>query len=416
MNKFWTIFTHTFWTRFKSKSFLITTAISLLIIFGISNVDKIINMFAGDEKEVIVIDETDAIFELAEPGLIEGTDNVVFKQVDTNIEEEKAAVEAGESDGLLHLEDDGNFFPTVYFYTEKGSATATETVIEQQLNQIKTMLATEEAGIDEAVLNKIYEPIAFEKIALAEGAKTEEELGQARGIVYVMLFVLYMAVIIYGQMIASDVALEKSSRVMEILISSAPPITHMFAKILGIAALGLSQMVIIFLFGFSVVKQKMADIPDELFEGFGLGDQSISLYIYAIVFFVLGYLLYATIAAMLGSIVSRVEDVQQLIFPMIFLIIIAFMIAMVGLNMPEAKFITITSFIPFFTPMIMFLRVGMLEVPIWEVSLGIGILIITIGVFAWFGGRIYRGGVLLYGPSRSLKDFKQVLQMTKKEK
>src|SRR5699024_4821855 len=138
--------------------------------------------------------------------------------------------------------------------------------------------------------------------------------------------------------------------------------------------------------------------------------------IYAIVFFVLGYLLYATIAAMLGSIVSRVEDVQQLVFPMMILIIIAFMIAMVGLGMPEAKFITITSFIPFFTLMIMFLRVGMLDVPIWEVALGISILVATIGVFAWFGARIYRGGVLLYGPSRSLKDFKQVLQMTKKEK
>src|SRR5699024_12166743 len=108
MNKFWTIFTHTFWTRFKSKSFLITTAISLLIIFGISNVDKIINIFAGDEKGVIVIDETDAIFELAESGLIEGTDNVVFKQVDTNVEDEKAAVEAGEIDDLLLLADEGD--------------------------------------------------------------------------------------------------------------------------------------------------------------------------------------------------------------------------------------------------------------------------------------------------------------------
>src|SRR5699024_12293086 len=88
---------------------------------------------------------------------------------------------------------------------------------------------------------------------------------------------------------------------------------------------------------------------------------SCSIYIYAFVFFLLWYFLYATISAMLGSLVSRVEDVQQLVLPIVFLVMIAFFIAMFGLGMPEAKFITITSFIPFFAPMIMFLRVGMLE-------------------------------------------------------
>src|SRR5699024_11627736 len=114
-------------------------------------------------------------------------------------------------------------------------------------------------------------------------------------------------------------------------------------------------MIIIVVFGFTLLRNKFEVIPDEVMTEFGFGDLSFSLYIYALVFFILGYLLYATIAAMLGSLVSRVEDVQQLIFPLIMLIIIAFMIAMFGLSMSEAKFITITSFIPFFAPMIMFL-------------------------------------------------------------
>lgn len=416
MNKFWTIFAHTFWTRFKSRSFLITTAITLLVIFGVSNIDKIIHLFTGDEKRIIVIDETDTIFTAVQPTLEENLENVIFIQSEQSLDIEKTNVENGQIEAVLHIEQAEAGFPPVYYYTDKGSISSTEMVIEQQMNQLKTMMATEEAGIDADLLTSIYEPIVFEKVALAEGAKTEEELGQARGIVYVMLFVLYIAVIIYGQMIATDVALEKSSRVMEILISSAPPITHMFAKILGIALLGLTQMSIFLLFGFIMIGSKIENIPAEVSEGFGLGDQSIGIYIYAMVFFILGYLLYATISAMLGSIVSRVEDVQQLIYPMVILIIIAFLISMVGLGMPDAKFITITSFIPFFTPMIMFLRVGMLDVPTWEISLSIGILILTIIVFAWFGARIYRGGVLLYGPSRSLKDIKLVLQMTRKEK
>ncbi|HLR65305.1 MAG TPA: ABC transporter permease [Pseudogracilibacillus sp.] len=415
MNKFFLVMWHTFWTRFKSKAFIISTAITLLVIFSLTNIDKIIEAFTGDEKEMIVLDDTDSTYEMVEASL-KDIDHVSFELFEKPLDEGKRLVEEGEYDGFLHFVKEDDRFPNVYFYTEKGGISTVEMTIEQVLQQFKTMAATEEAGVNEEQLALINEPLQFEKIALSEGAKSEEEMNQARGIVYVMLFVLYMAIIIYGQMIASDVAVEKSSRVMEILISSAPPTTHMFAKIIGIALLGLSQMIIIVVFGFTLLRNKFEVIPDEVMTEFGFGDLSFSLYIYALVFFILGYLLYATIAAMLGSLVSRVEDVQQLIFPLIMLIIIAFMIAMVGLSMPEAKFITITSFIPFFAPMIMFLRVGMINVPIWEVALSISILILTIIILGWLAARVYRGGVLLYGPSRSLKDFKQALQLSKKEK
>src|SRR5699024_3090927 len=115
------------------------------------------------------------------------------------------------------------------------------------------------------------------------------------------------------------------------------------------------------------------------------------------------------------SLVSRVEDVQQLVLPIVFLVMIALFIAMLGLGMPEAKFITITSFIPFFAPMIMFLRVGMLEVPVWQISLSIGILIGTICLIAVIGARIYHDVVLMYGQTKSLKDLKCSYQMSKKE-
>src|SRR5699024_8755583 len=291
-----------------------------------------------------------------------------------------------------------------------------EYTLEQQLQQVKTTIAAEQAGFDEATLESIYEQVTFEKIALDEETKTDEELSQARGIVYVMLFVLYMAVIIYGQMIAMDVATEKSSRVMEILISSASPVTHMFAKIIGIALLGLTQIILFFVVGYSTISAKVNEFSGEFFEVFGFTQGSFSIYVYATLFFILGYFLYATIAAMLGSLVSRVEDVQQLLMPMVLLIMVAFFIAIFGLGAPEAKFITVTSFIPFFTPMIMFLRVGMLDVPIWEIVVSVGLLIGTIILLAILGARIYRGGVLMYGPSRSLKDFRKALMLTKKEK
>ena len=100
---------------------------------------------------------------------------------------------------------------------------------------------------------------------------------------------------------------------------------------------------------------------------------------------------------------------------MTLLVVAGFMIAMFGLNQPDTTFITITSYIPFFTPMLMFMRVGMLTLPVWEPILGIVILLITIVILAIFGAKVYKGGVLMYGKSNSFKDIKKALQLTKKD-
>jgi ABC-2 type transport system permease protein len=154
---------------------------------------------------------------------------------------------------------------------------------------------------------------------------------------------------------------------------------------------------------------------DSLSGLFGFNQIPVATICYAVIFFILGYFLYATLAAFLGSLVSRIEDVQQMITPMTMLIVAGFMIAMFGLGKPDAPFITITSYIPFFTPMIMFLRVGMLNIPTWEAVIGIVIMLVTIVIFAIIGARIYRGGVLIYGKFNSFKDIKKALQLTKNE-
>lgn len=418
MNKFWIVLSHTYFSRLKSKAFIISTLIILLFLVGVANIQSIIKMFTGgdDTDQVIVIDESGELYTPLQIGISHVDEDIELTLYEKSVEQGKTAVQEDEYDALLVLALDENSLPIATYYENNASFSFIESTLEQQLQQVKTTIAAEQAGFDEATLESIYEQVAFEKIALDEGTKTDEELNQARGIVYIMLFVLYMAVIIYGQMIAMDVATEKSSRVMEILISSAPPVTHMFAKIIGIALLGLTQIVVFFIVGYSLISSKVNTLSGEFFEVFGFAEGSISIYLHAILFFILGYFLYATIAAMLGSLVSRVEDVQQLLMPMVMLIVVAFIIAMVGLGIPEAKFITITSYIPFFTPMIMFLRVGMLDVPVWEIVISVSILIGTIIILAILGARIYRGGVLMYGPSRTLKDFKKAFMLTKKEK
>lgn len=416
MSKFWIIMSHTYMSRIKTKSFIISTLITLLFIVAATNFQTIIDAFSdGENDQFAVIDESGELYEPLQQGIQAANEEIDVSLFDGTEEAAKDAVQDEEYQALLVLSLNENGLPEGNYYANNISDSGNQTFIQQQMQQIKVAYATQQQGVDQSTLAEISAPVTFNTEGLDTSAKTDEELSQARGIVYVMLFLLYMAVITYGNMIATDVATEKSSRVMEILVSSAPPVTHMFAKIIGIALLGLTQVILFLGVGYAMIQANQDNMTGGFFSVFGLGDVSISVYIYAIVFFVLGYLLYATLAAMLGSLVSRIEDVHQLIMPMIFLIMIAFFIAIFGLNAPESELIKITSFIPFFSPMIMFLRVGMLDIPIWEVALSIGILVGTIALLAIIGARVYKGGVLMYGKSSSLKDFKKALALSKKE-
>jgi ABC-2 type transport system permease protein len=226
-----------------------------------------------------------------------------------------------------------------------------------------------------------------------------------------------MSVMMYGSMIAVEVATEKSSRVMEILISSISPVKQMFGKIFGIVLLALTQLALFVASGFAAVKLNgRLSGNDSIIKELKLNDMPVSLIVYALIFFLLGFFLYATLFAMIGSLISRVEEVNSFMTPVVIFIVAAFMIAMYGRENPESGFVAATSFFPLFTPMLMLLRVGMLSLPIWEVALGIGVLAGAIVLFAIIGARVYRGGVLMYGNAPSLKLFKQAVLLSKQEK
>lgn len=413
MNKFWIVFAHTYLTKIKSKSFIITTAVMLVLIFGLSNVTKIIDYFDDNEKEkVAVVDKTDAYFELFK-NTAETMNKELTVQAVPNEKEAEKQVADEEIIGYLLISEGSNGEVMGVYKANEISNTEVSAGLSTALNQLKLQKVKTELNLTDEQIEALNAPAVFETVALKESAKTEEDLNQARGLVYILLFVIYFSVLMYSSMIATEVATEKSSRVMEILISSIPPIQQMFAKILGVALLNFTQILLFLGVGYVTVKQNLAELNDGFFSVFGFGSIQPSILVYAVIFVLLGYLLYATLAACLGSIVSRVEDVQSMIMPMTTLIVIAFLIAMSGLSNPGAGYVTVTSFIPFFSPMIMFLRVGMLDVPFWQVLTSILILLGTIGLLAIIGARIYRGGVLMYGSSKSFKDIKEALKMSK---
>ncbi|HYK72811.1 MAG TPA: ABC transporter permease, partial [Pseudoneobacillus sp.] len=375
MSKFWIILFHTYVSKIKTKSFIITTVISVAILLGLTNMNRIIDIFdKEDAKKIIIIDETGKL----QSSLIEQIKTIdkelVVESYTGSSDEAEKQIEEGKYNGLLTLSFNKEELPEATYKSKSIAETEISGELERALQQLKTVITASKINLTMEQLVKLNEPVHFEKIALEKDAKTEEELNQARGLVYVLLFIIYFSVIMYANMIAMEVATEKSSRVMEILISSVSPVKQMFAKILGIGLLSLTQLAIQLSVGYISIKRNLSTLDGGFFEFFGFNNLPISTIIYAVVFFVLGYFLYATLAAFLGSLVSRIEDVQQMITPMTLLVVAGFMLAMFGLGNPEASFVRITSYIPFFAPMIMFLRVGMLSIPVWEISLSILIL------------------------------------------
>jgi ABC-2 type transport system permease protein len=415
MNKFVTVLLHTFMTKLKSKPFIISTVIMAIGILVITNIDRIIDMFGGDEaKRVIVVDQTNQLFAPLQAHVREVSDDIELVEATKEESEAEEQVKDGKYEGMLVLSMDGEGLPIATYKALTLTDSETINLLERSLQSIKSSLAAQQLQLSPDQLAKLTAPLSFQKEALSSEAKTEEELSQARFVVYLMILMLYIVVIVYSSMIATEVASEKSSRVMEILISSVSPVTHMFGKILGIALLGISQIIFLLTIGYISLTQ-LRDGTEDVIELLGLRDLSLSLIMFAIIFFLLGYFLYATFGALLGSLVSRTEEVQQTITPMMFLIIIAFFISMYGLENPNASFVTISSFIPFFTPMTMFLRIGMLNVPVWEIVLSMSLLIATVVFFAVFGARIYKGGVLMYGKANIFKDIRKAILLTKKE-
>lgn len=415
MNKFFIILLHTYLSKLKTKTFILTTILISLLVIVLANMQAIIEKFdsGNEDRRIAVITEDDQLYQTY-AGFF--TNKELEIEHFTGSEDKiKDKVTNEEFIGYLEISLDNEGLPIGIYKAPSVTDSEVYGSLEQALQQLKVSIATSKAGLTSEQISELYTPVIFDKVALEKDAKSEEELTQARGLVYVLLFIIYFAVIMYANMIAMEVATEKSSRVMEILISSVSPIKQMFGKIFGIALVSITQFAIILTLGYLSIKKNLNTMDGGFFEYFGFGELPVATFVYAVVFFLLGYLLFATLAAFLGSLVSKIEDVQQMITPMTLLIVGAFMIAMFGLNKPESPFITVTSFIPFFSPMIMFLRVGMLNVPIWEIGLSIGLLVVTIIIFAIFGGRVYRGGVLMYGKSSSYKDIKKALQLTKNE-
>lgn len=215
---------------------------------------------------------------------------------------------------------------------------------------------------------------------------------------YIMIFALYMVILLYGQMVATNVATEKSSRAMEVLITSAKPSSMMFGKVFASCFAGLMQLVLIFgsaLVFFRINKSYWDEI-DMIASFFNI---PLDLFIYMLIFFILGFLVYAFLYGAIGSTASKLEDINTSVMPLTMIFIVAFVVVITAMSSGDVDtpIMIVCSYIPFTSPMAMFTRIAMSTVPIWEIALSIAVLVASVFGIGMLSAKIYRVGVLLYG-------------------
>lgn len=231
------------------------------------------------------------------------------------------------------------------------------------------------------------------------------------GYTYVMIMALYMVLILYGQMVATNVATEKSSRAMELLITSAKPASMMFGKVLASCIAGFTQLVLVFGTAFVCFTINKSHWGADSMVAY-LFDMPLSLLGYMLVFFVLGFLVYAFMYAAIASTASKVEDINTSTMPVTVLFAIAFMVIITALadNNMDGTLMLVCSYIPLTSPMAMFSRICMSTVAWYEIVGSIGILALTTLGIGVLSAKIYRMGVLMYGKAPKVSEILRMLK------
>jgi ABC-2 type transport system permease protein len=437
--------------KVKKKSFLLTTFGVPILFAGMYAVLLFVMLKAeGDSKRIAVIDNSGIVMEK-----LEDTKQLTFTQLsETDPEAVKNRLGEYEADILLYISplDSATKSVTATTYADKPMGMETAEVIERRINDAVEAYRIDSYDIPglEQIMEDVHSNVHITSYTVDEKGKESISQSEVYMIISMVLaMALYMFIAIFSGMVMSSVIEEKTSRVVEVLVSSVKSTELMFGKIIGVALVALTQfllwivltLLIIGILGGIIGMDKITGGMDESkmeqvqqmsnMGGVGstidlqaltdtaavaegptgmeavlgtLGSLNYSqLIISFLLFFLFGYLLYASLFAAIGSAVENEADTQQLQIPVTIPLLIGFFIAFYAFRAPESSIVWWGSMIPFTSPIVMLARLPF-GVPMWELILSIGLLILTFLLVAWASAKIYKVGILMYGKKSTFKD------------
>ncbi|MEG0545836.1 MAG: ABC transporter permease [Oscillospiraceae bacterium] len=416
MKQFKTIFAFEYGSYGKNKVFVGLTAVLLIVMavvlffprFSSSTGIGVPDITKAPSKNIAVCDKSGVYSDMTFEYLKNGLENDKLTAVNCSEEELKLKVQTGEFNSAILL-----LSPVKYKYIVENSGITDMTTMKVDgiLASNQRVMELSKLGINENDINSIMS-IGVE----SELVITGKDQSQSFFYTYILMFLLYIAVLMYGQFVAQSVAVEKSSRAMELLITSAKPINLMFGKVLGAGAAGFTQLVLLLGGAYTFYSLNKSYWADNIVVKSIFG-MPLSMLLYTILFFVLGYFLYSFMYGALASLASRLEDINTLTMPITFMMITSFMITIFSMiNNVDSPIMKVASFIPFTSPMAMFTRIAMGNVTAIEIIISVVILIVTTIGIGYLAAAIYKIGVLMYGKPPKMNEVMRALRNNRANK
>ena len=409
MHKIWLIIQREYLVRVRKKSFIIMTILGPLLIAALM-IAPIYLAMESQEKRLIAVSQQETF-------LLEDTDFLHFTTIpDFEADNLKKKFDQSPYYALLEIHKD-----EFTLYSNQQISLSVSEDIERQIEQIIEINNLKKAGINTEIIENAKIDIQIStKVIDKEGKSINSHSEASMGIGFITGILIYMFIFMYGTMVMRGVIEEKTSRIIEIIISSVKPFQLMMGKIIGVALVGLTQFILWILLTITISTIAEFTFLDASNMGIEMnandksmilaqlasitgGINLIQIFLSFIFYFLSGYLMYSSLFAAVGSAVDAEADTQQFILPITIPLILSFILIQPIMDNPDGSLAFWMSIVPFTSPVVMMVRLPF-GIDNWELILSMSILITSFIISTWLAGRIYRTGILMYGKKASYKE------------
>ena len=413
MTKIWTLIKREYKETVFKKSFIFMTMLTPLLMIAMGVLPTfLISLDSEEAVELNVIDQTGFIFPKLSAALQDtlgggelkyslGVIPYSTQESEKILEDQKSLIQHEQIDGLIFIPANVVEKGKIEFFAKNVANFNMNRLIRNTIGNIVIDHRIHESGLDPEIVNELTRTMEMSTIKITkEGKESERGFLDEYFTTFIFILILYMTLIFHGSAIMRNIIQEKSSRIVEVLLGSANPFQLMAGKILGHGSVGLTQYFIWSAFGLLMIFYGGSVMPvSAKYLSF-----SPTIFIYFIVFYLLGFLFYSALFSAIGAITNSDQEAQQLMFPIIMFLVVPLMLIGFMVKSPDSTLITTMSMIPFFAPIMMFGRINIANPPMIEIVGSILILVISIIILIWLLSKIFRVGILMYGKRPTLPE------------
>jgi len=417
MSRVLTIVRKEYLERVKSKSFIIGTVLGPVLMSLVIVVPLLVaNSGADDERTIGVVDVSGEFFAPLQEALADqGRQGVRLlplnsegKSTEQCVEDLKRMIlEESVHSGVVIADDFIDSREIAFYNKSVSSLVVRDEILRPALNRLLREGRFARVEVPDTLFNYLAARSDWTSISVtAEGGEEEQDEAVSFAMAFTLIMIIYIMVIMYGSHTLTAVIEEKSSRMVELLLASVTPGNLMLGKVLGIGLAGLTQFGI-WAGAFFFLSQRGVSVGEVTLD---VGFLTPVILVSFVVFFLLGFFLYATLYAGFGAMCNTVQDSQQFHTPLAMGLVIPMLLLSLVLRAPDSTLSVVLSLVPLFSPVLMFMRVCVETPPLWQIGLSWGLLVISIWLASRMAGKLFRMGILMYGASPNWATLFKVLR------